>query len=306
MDKPVVTVICLTYNHAPYIRDALEGFVCQQTSFPFEVLVHDDASTDGTADIVRDYARRYPRLIKPIFQEENQYSKGVKIVPTFCFPLVRGRYVALCEGDDCWTDPGKLQLQVDAMERHPETDLCAHAVRVTLGGKPHGFMVPRIRDGIVPAKEVVKGVPLGTSSLLCRADMYLQLTPMRDVCFNDMALHLQGASRGGVLYLHRCMSLYREQTPGSWTAANRGLRRLEVRDKERRMMEAFDTWSQGRFHPAVRWRLAKNEIGDLLTRHRFLSVLSPRRLPWTLSRLGRTLCRRFRILYCQLRWKKSL
>ena len=105
MDSPKITVLCLAYNHAPYIKDALEGFVSQKTRFSFEVIVHDDASTDGTADIIREYARRYPEIIKPVFQKENQYSRGVAIGPTFCFPLVRGEYVALCEGDDYpkWT-----------------------------------------------------------------------------------------------------------------------------------------------------------------------------------------------------------
>ena len=91
----MVTVICLAYNHAKYIRDALEGFVSQKTDFPFEVIVHDDASTDGTDRIIREYQARYPDIIKPIFQEKNQYSQGVRITQEFIFPLIRGRYVAL-------------------------------------------------------------------------------------------------------------------------------------------------------------------------------------------------------------------
>ena len=86
----MVTVICLAYNHGPYIRDALEGFVMQKTAFPFEVIVHDDASTDDTPRIIREYACRYPDIIRPVFQTENQYSKGVPISQTFLFPLVRG------------------------------------------------------------------------------------------------------------------------------------------------------------------------------------------------------------------------
>lgn len=306
MDKPVVTIICLTYNHAPYIRDALEGFVCQQTAFPFEVLVHDDASTDGTADIVRDYARRYPRLIKPILQKENQHSRGVNLIPGFCFPLVQGRYVALCEGDDRWTAPTKLQRQVEALEQHPEADLCGHCVRCTRNGHPHGFRAPRLRDCVIPVEEVVKGIPIATASLLCRADTYLQLSPMREVAFLDLSLLLQGAVRGGLVYLSRCMAEYRLQTPNSWTATHRGRRRIEAAATEQKVVEAFDNWTAGRYRQAVRWRLARIDIGNRLTRHQYLTLFSPRRLPWALIRIGRTLCRRFRSLYCQLRWKKSL
>lgn len=302
MDKPLVTVICITYNHAPYIRDALEGFLAQQTRFPVEILVHDDASTDGTADIVRDYAQRYPDRIHPIFQQENQFSKGVSPVPTFCFPLVRGKYVALCEGDDHWTDPAKLQRQVEALEKHPEADLCAHCARRTRNGRPAGFMAPRIRNCIIPVEEVVKGIPLATASLLCRADVYLQTSPMREVVFLDFSLQLQAAIRGGIVYLSRCMSEYRIGTAGSWSSTYRGARRMDARQLVRQILDAFDSWTEKRYHAAVRWRLAKLDTGDLITQHRYLELLSPRWLPWSLSRLGRSTLRLLRTLYCYIRW----
>ncbi|MBQ1636007.1 MAG: glycosyltransferase family 2 protein, partial [Bacteroidales bacterium] len=138
----MVTVICLAYNHGPYIRDALEGFVMQKTAFPFEVIVHDDASTDDTPRIIREYASRYPDIIRPVFQTENQYSKGVPISQTFLFPLVKGRYVALCEGDDYWTDPLKLSRQVEALEANPGVDICTHKVLKTKNGSPHGYEGP--------------------------------------------------------------------------------------------------------------------------------------------------------------------
>ena len=127
MDEITVSVICLAYNHEAWIRNALEGFVSQQAPFRFEVLVHDDASTDGTADIIREYQARYPELIFPVFQTENQYSRGVPVSLRFLAPRIRGRYVALCEGDDFWRDPHKLAKQVAALEAHPEVDICGHA-----------------------------------------------------------------------------------------------------------------------------------------------------------------------------------
>ena len=120
----LVSVCCITYNHEPYIRQCLEGFMMQKTTFPFEVLIHDDASTDGTAGIIKEYEVKYPNIIKPIYQKENQYSKGIKISPTFQYPRAKGKYIALCEGDDYWIDPYKLQKQVDFLETHSEYGLC--------------------------------------------------------------------------------------------------------------------------------------------------------------------------------------
>lgn len=125
-DKIMVSICCLAYNHVNFISDALEGFLMQETDFGYEILVHDDASTDGTADVIREYEKKYPDLIKPIYQTENQYSKGVKIAPTFNYPRAKGKYIAFCEGDDYWTDPRKLQIQFDYMEEHPEVVCCYH------------------------------------------------------------------------------------------------------------------------------------------------------------------------------------
>ena len=119
----LVTVVSLAYNHEPYIRQCLEGFVMQKTNFAFEVLIHDDASTDGTADIIREYELKYPDIIKPIYQKENQYSKGVFIEKTFLYPNAKGKYIAECEGDDYWIDPYKLQKQVDFLEANPDYGL---------------------------------------------------------------------------------------------------------------------------------------------------------------------------------------
>ena len=123
---PLVSICCITYNHEKFIEECLEGFLMQETTFPVEILIHDDASTDRTADIIREYAARYPQLFRPIYQTENQYSQGKKPNVMFNFPRAKGKYIALCEGDDYWTYALKLQTQVDFLEAHPNYVLCCH------------------------------------------------------------------------------------------------------------------------------------------------------------------------------------
>ncbi len=115
---PLVAIKCTVYNHEPYLRECLDGFVMQQTDFPFVAVVHDDASTDKSADIIREYAAKYPDIILPYYETENQYSKGtLSQVMNEAVDATGAKYIALCEGDDYWTDPHKLQKQVDILEK---------------------------------------------------------------------------------------------------------------------------------------------------------------------------------------------
>lgn len=125
LDKPVVSICCITYNHEDYIEEALSGFLTQKTDFPFEIVIHDDASTDRTADIVRDYEEKYPKLFKVIYQTSNQYSKGNRPA-TIVFRRCVGKYIAFCEGDDYWCDPSKLSKQVNFLEMNKDYSLTYH------------------------------------------------------------------------------------------------------------------------------------------------------------------------------------
>lgn len=122
-----MSICCLTYNHAKYIRQCMDGFLMQETDFPVEILVHDDASTDGTDVILREYEVKYPDKIFPIYEKENKFSQGYRgRMDLFNYTRARGRYIAYCEGDDYWTDPHKLQKQVDFMESHLDYSVCFH------------------------------------------------------------------------------------------------------------------------------------------------------------------------------------
>lgn len=119
-----VSILCLTYNHEKYIRQALEGFIMQKTNFEFEVLIHEDCSTDNTKDIIKEYESKYPDIIKPVYQTENKYSQGIDPLYAYLYPKAQGEYIALCEGDDWWTDPYKLQKQVDLLDKEPDVNFC--------------------------------------------------------------------------------------------------------------------------------------------------------------------------------------
>lgn len=175
-EKPLVSVYCLTYNHEKYIRDCLDGLVMQKTSFPFEVIVHDDASTDKTAEIVREYENLYPHLFKAIYQKENQKSKKVRILRSFVFPLIRGKYVAICEGDDYWTDENKLQDQISILENNLDCHFCVAGVEeVALDKTPCGVFHPPvpINQPFIPPEEFIKQAAkyyFQTSSYVMRYD----------------------------------------------------------------------------------------------------------------------------------------
>lgn len=172
MDKEIlVTVICLTYNHEKYIRECIDGFVMQKTNFAYEVIIHDDASTDNTAEIIKEYQQKYPDIIIPILQTENQYSKKVPIGKTFIYPRAKGKYIALCEGDDYWIDPYKLQKQVDILNEDNNYGLCYTKAKVynqnkrqfennLIGEKINGF------DNLLIANKIP------TLTTLYRKDLY--------------------------------------------------------------------------------------------------------------------------------------
>lgn len=207
-----------------FIRDCLDGFVMQKTNFPFEVIIHDDASTDGTADIIREYAKKYPDIIKPILQTENQWKKGVSIGPVYTWPKVQGEYVAMCEGDDYWTDPYKLQKQVDFLDAHPDYSVCFHPVRVVWDDK-------RMPDYFFPTKEHrFNKTELELSDLLKRN--FIQTNSVvyrwRKECVDifpwgilpgDWYMHLLHAQVGKIGFLPDVMAVYRRNAGGVWTGA---------------------------------------------------------------------------------------
>ena len=270
--RPLVSISCITYNHGPYIRQALEGFLSQKTDFPYEILIHDDASTDDTQEIIREYEKMYPEVIRPIYRTENQYSKGIcNVSGAFNFPRARGKYIAMCEGDDYWTDPGKLQLQADYMERHPDCSMCFHAARIITESK--AFVRREIRpyhkSCIVPAEEVIdKPYNYPTASLFFRTELGQALPGWYHDCpIGDIPIHLFMASRGSVYYFDRFMSVYRLGVATSWTTQMQAGDAAAIRRKHekhlsdlQKMYRAFDTETHGKYHAAVEAALRREDF----------------------------------------------
>lgn len=226
----MVSVVCTTYNHEKYIGKCLDGFLMQKTNFKYEVIVHDDASTDKTADIIREYAEKYPDVIHPILQTENQYSKRVPIAKEYVLPKIRGKYVAFCEGDDYWSDENKLQLQFDAMEAHPECSFCTHYVKAidSASGEVNGFFPNRawnLREGLVE-KELQADVLLNeffqlTSYFIRKKEYedFLNATlSYRQYMTGDTAMLSYLSTHGRFCFVDREMSVYRYGSEGSWTS----------------------------------------------------------------------------------------
>ena len=175
----MVTILCLVYNHESYIRQCLEGFVMQKTNFRFEAIVHDDASTDGTAAIIREYAEKYPDIIKPIFETENQYSKGDGSLGRIMTAHTHGKYVAICEGDDYWIDPLKLQRQVDFLEGNPEYVLTytgAYIVNANSEKQRWRYFLQKRYSGDVTKYLFCKGSFIITATTCYRSDYIAEFT----------------------------------------------------------------------------------------------------------------------------------
>lgn len=255
-ERPAVSICCITYNHASYIKSALDSFLAQKVDFTYEILIHDDASTDGTADIIREYTAVYPHIIKPILREENQYSKGISNISIFNFPRAQGEYIAMCEGDDYWTDPCKLQKQVDYLRSHPDCSLCFHSGKIISvdGSKTEGYMRPYSQSRRVEPEEIVdktSGYP--TASLVFPAWIVKNLPDYYLNCpVGDIPMQLMMASVGYAFYMDEPMCVYRVGVASSWSNL---MKQGDYENKQKRyctqmreMYQAFDLATGGRFH----------------------------------------------------------
>lgn len=255
---PLVSVYCMTYNQENTIAETIESIVSQKTDFSFELIVHDDASTDGTAAIVRDYAERYPHIIRPVLQQENQFKK-CNIIKTHINPIAKGEYVALCEGDDYWSDESKLQIQIDHMRKNPDCSFCFHAVHQL---SPDGKMMiyrPLKSTCDVPASLIIKrgGLFCPTVSSMFRRDV-MNIWPdfRNEADVYDYPAQVLAATMGKVHYIDHIMGVYRFASEGSWTAQHAGEIDYTHVENETRWLEKFNAYSENRYADAINYHMA--------------------------------------------------
>lgn len=265
MDNRIkVSVYCLAYNHSAYIEQTINGFLSQKTDFRYEVIIHDDASPDKTAEIIKKYENEYPDIIKGIYQTKNQYSQRINITRTFVLPQLNGEYVCLCEGDDFWTDPYKLQKQVDVMDEFLDCHLCVHRTsEVNVTGEPTGVFFPNVdlNSGIIESKEFLKlcskSYSFHTSSYMFRMSewcKYIQNPPkFKTVCdVGDEPYLLYFGQLGKVYYINDVMSSYRRGVSTSWS--NRRASETDINKIIKHptaMIETyleFDKYTNGKYH----------------------------------------------------------
>ncbi len=274
MENIGVSILVLAYNHENYISDAIEGFLKQKTSFPIEIIINEDKSTDKTRDIIKKYEEKYPEIIKPIYHTENQYSKGININAEFMLPKATGKYVALCDGDDYWTDENKLQKQYDALEENPDCYMCLHNVKdLRLGEENKKFYIPinQLETGKLESKEFL--------SFLCKDGNFFN-----EVCYffnaekyreyqnnypdfakafmknktDDMPMLLYFANMGNVFYINEAMAIYRRFVSGSWSAAlkakdNNAFRIFAQNSKE--AYEEYNRFTNGKYQNEIEHKL---------------------------------------------------
>lgn len=223
---PLVSIICITYNQKKYIERALKGFLMQETDFKFEILIHDDASTDGTAEIIRNIAKDHPDVIKPVFEQENQYSQQYWGFLNDMFYGAKGKYIALCEGDDYWTDPKKLQKQVDFLEKNPNHSVCFHPVNVV-------YEDGRSKDRVSPSSDDVKSFTMenllkdnyiNTCSVMYRRQPYKDLP--NKIMPHDIYMHVLHAKSGKIGFIDEVMGAYRKQSGGVWWNSGERMHRI--------------------------------------------------------------------------------
>lgn len=277
----MVCVHCLTYNHAKYLRKCLEGFVMQKTSFPYIVVIVDDASTDGSQSIILEYTERYPKLIQPVLLKENHYSLKKSIEPYYEPFVKKSKYVAFCEGDDFWIDPEKLQKQYDALEKHPDCKVCVHKVeKLFENGESQNKYLPSFsqRTGLIVSKKFIRmfcvDYPFQTSSYFVTGRDYYNYNKS-DVHFGNMS---KSADRSIIMYfgqlanayyLDVIMSCYRVGSVGSHNERmiNNPHFREETFSNIDGMTKAFDDYTKHKYHKECLLNLKRYRYNRVVIAH---------------------------------------
>ena len=259
-DDPKISIYCLVYNHEKYLKKCLKGFVNQKTDFKYEIIVHDDCSTDRLQEIILEYAEQYPDLIIPILQKENQYSKRVSILKEFIFTHLHADYVAVCEGDDYWGDENKLQKLYDYMQKNCKCSLCVHN---TLAHDLSGNASDKtINDWsvihVLSDYEVFFGWYVHTSSYFVRRECLDEPEWARKYWRGDYRKLVLARSVGDVVCLPDVISVYNYGNGNGATVNNSNLNSKKLIEKVNAraiFLKHYDEFTEGRFKKIISLRL---------------------------------------------------
>lgn len=289
----MVSICCIAYNAEKYISQTIESFLMQECDFKYEILIHDDASTDNTATIIKEYEKKYPSIIHGIYQTENQYSKGVRINMVFLYPKAKGKYIALCEGDDFWIDSKKLQMQVDSLENNPCCHMCVHKVKGIYDDlTPVGKYYPNfsIKTGVIPARKFVDYNC--TNDYIFQTSSYFMLAKdIMDYSINtpkfsmvsatgDLAYMLYFATRGDVYYLNDEMSCYRQGSTSSkcriekYTNTEQKIQKHF--NKQIEMMREYDIYTNGKFHNLCKRKINGYLFDKAIRNNEYFEIIKPK------------------------------
>lgn len=261
-EKPLVSIGCLTYNHAPYIRQCIEGFLMQNTDFPFEIIINDDCSTDGTTEIIKEYEKQYPNLINAIYHSENQFSKGVKgMFNKYVFPVAQGKYMAICEGDDYWTDPLKLQKQVDFLENHPDYTMCFHDVDIKAElGRDSYDVFGKLEDKDYDAFEDIVTWCVPTGSMLFKKEMTDKIPSNSRFTMGDNVIVLSCGQYGRIRCIPKKMGVYRLTSSGWIGSQSAKIQRYKYISHYYGLIESFPSCQNEKMY-----EILQNQYFQLLT-----------------------------------------
>jgi len=241
-DTPFVSVCMITYNHEKYISQAIESVLMQETSFEFELVISEDCSTDSTRDIVLEYAERYPETIKTLLHKKNV---GMARNLIGCLEACTGKYIALCEGDDYWTDSLKLQRQVDILNTHPECSICFHrAIKVDEDSIELGSTWPRKKWNrkITTLLDLLEDNYISTQTVVFRnglMNLDTVATLISGLGFGDWILHILNAEKGKIFFIDEIMAAYRVTSAGATKTASLESKINDIEDFYTRMRDYF-------------------------------------------------------------------
>ena len=274
MEDILLSIWCITYNHEAYIKDAIEGFLSQKTNFRYEIIIHDDASTDRTSEIIKEYEHKYPDLIRGVFQTENQYSKNqfsTKWIQNIAIQNCKGKYIAVCEGDDYWIDTQKLQLQVNYLENHPECVMTVHDA-FNIDCRNYTLKSGNIydKDCVVPPGDIIiQNKYMFSASMVYRKNILQVDEFFLNVGIGDYTSLLYSLTLGNIYYFARTMSVYRQFLNGSWT--NSFLKSESMRWKHNILMieflEKYNEYTEQKFEVYVISKIQKSVLDILWFYH---------------------------------------